>query len=267
MKGFIMDLIGQLIQNKKHLADVPQLLDDMLNEIIKYEKLSKSPKFQTITESPLLQKQLPTIWRAFNRDSQAIWVFNQAMNITQQLSENQLKIFIDYTEHYTARERKQYEIIGNAGGYTFTYCELSQLPAQLLESDDLMFLSETVTDTTERMAVIYHKDKSITVYQGLIDTDGQTVSEQGSVKPYEYSRNDDKVIINTFSAQGYNNYTFATINDVPVSMPNTESIKYYYDTPIVVNLNNEDTMDLLFHMSDIETYAKLIAKNKPEVSA
>ena len=50
-----MDLIGQLIQNKKNIADVPQMLDDMLNEIIKYEKLSKSPKFQTITESPMLQ--------------------------------------------------------------------------------------------------------------------------------------------------------------------------------------------------------------------
>ena len=50
-------------------------------------------------------------------------------------------------------------------------------------------------------------------------------------------------------------------------MPNTESIKYHYETPIVVNLNNKDMMDLLFHMSDVETYAKLIINNKPEVNA
>ena len=75
-----MDLIGQLIQNKKNIADVPQMLDDMLNEIIKYEKLSKSPKFQTITESPMLQKQMPTIWRAFNSDSQAYLVADYSHN-------------------------------------------------------------------------------------------------------------------------------------------------------------------------------------------
>lgn len=262
-----MDLIGQLIQNKKNIADVPQMLDDMLNEIIKYEKLSKSPKFQTITESPMLQKQMPTIWRAFNSNSQAIFVFNQAMSIVQQLSDNQLKIFIDYTENYTPREHKQFNLIGNAAGFTFTYCELSQLSPTVLETDDLLYLSEPVTHETERVAVIQHKDKTITVYQGVIDNDGKTVSEKSAVKPYEYEKNGDKVVINTFSAQGYNNYKFATLNNIPVSMPNTESIKYHYETPIVVNLNNKDMMDLLFHMSDVETYAKLIINNKPEVNA
>ena len=61
-----MDLIAQLIQNKKNANNVLETLSLLFDEIIKYEKLSKSPKFKKITESTFLQKHLPTICSCYN---------------------------------------------------------------------------------------------------------------------------------------------------------------------------------------------------------
>ena len=243
-----MDLIAQLINNKKNVEDVEQSLVAILDEIIKYEKLSKSPKFTHITESPLLQKQLPNIWQAFNKNSQKMFLFENAVSIVSELSTNQLQIVVDYREHFTKREKRQMEIIGNPANISFKYYELDMFPHTRDLEEDYIVLSEEI-QTGKRVSIIIHEKQTFKVYTGNVSNDVQERTKISQIKPFSTKIDGVEIVIPTYSVQGNNDYDFGTIADQPISFPTEDTFKWGTKT-ITLSMDEEFQKSLVGTKAD-----------------
>lgn len=270
-----MDLIGQLIQAKKTQTSFP--LNDYLKELVKYDKLSRSDKFKHITESPILQKQLPLCWSAFNGDAQAYFVLNEASIIMQNVADHPLDIFTDLAETYSAHKRRQMEIIGNVMHHRFEYFMLSQLPSTFDFNQGIYLTEKGDNENETRIAVIWTQKVVTHVYSGSIDLsdapdDGD---RQLVIEPYVKKKDNDFVRIQTYSVQGNNDYAFAETTHYDVSMPDSKTFRYQ-PKPISINnksiqapwkevvMSPEDEVLLNIRKDDIDVMGTLILKYLPE---
>lgn len=277
-----MDLIGQLIQAKKKQTSFP--LNEYLKELVKYDKLSRSDKFKHITESPVLQKQLPLCWSAFNGDAQSYFILNEASTIMQTVANHPLDIFTDLAQTYSARKCRQMEIIGNVMHHRFDYFRLSQLPSTF-DFNKAIYLTEKGNNENEtRIAVIWTrtvKGVGVThVYSGSIDLSDASDDDNGQlvIEPYVKKQDDDFVRIQTYSVQGNNDYAFAETTHYTVSMPDSKTFRYQ-PKPISINnksiqspwkeviMSPEDEVLLNIRKDDIDVMGALILKYLPEYEA
>lgn len=277
-----MDLIGQLIQAKKKQTSFP--LNAYLKELVKYDKLSRSDKFKHITESPVLQKQLPLCWSAFNGDAQSYFILNEASTIMQTVANHPLDIFTDLAQTYSARKCRQMEIIGNVMHHRFDYFRLSQLPSTF-DFNKAIYLTEKGNNENEtRIAVIWTRTvKGIgvtNVYSGSIDLSDASDDDNGQlvIEPYVKKQDDDFVRIQTYSVQGNNDYAFAETTHYNVSMPDSKTFRYQ-PKPISINnksiqspwkeviMSPEDEVLLNIRKDDIDVMGALILKYLPEYEA
>lgn len=277
-----MDLIGQLIQAKKKQTSFP--LNEYLKELVKYDKLSRSDKFKHITESPVLQKQLPLCWSAFNGDAQSYFILNEASTIMQTVANHPLDIFTDLAQTYSARKCRQMEIIGNVMHHRFDYFRLSQLPSTF-DFNKAIYLTEKGNNENEtRIAVIWTrtvKGVGVTnVYSGSIDLSDASDDDNGQlvIEPYVKKQDDDFVRIQTYSVQGNNDYAFAETTHYNVSMPDSKTFRYQ-PKPISINnksiqspwkeviMSPEDEVLLNIRKDDIDVMGALILKYLPEYEA
>lgn len=273
-----MDLIGQLIQAKKTQTSFP--LNDYLKELVKYDKLSRSDKFKHITESPVLQKQLPLCWSAFNGDAQSYFILNEASTIMQTVANHPLDIFTDLAQTYSARKRRQMEIIGNVMHHRFDYFRLSQLPSTF-DFNKAIYLTEKGNNENEtRIAVIWTRTVVTYVYSGSIDLSDASDDDNGQlvIEPYVKKQDDDFVRIQTYSVQGNNDYAFAETTHYNVSMPDSKTFRYQ-PKPISINnksiqspwkeviMSPEDEVLLNIRKDDIDVMGALILKYLPEYKA
>lgn len=277
-----MDLIGQLIQAKKKQTSFP--LNEYLKELVKYDKLSRSDKFKHITESPVLQKQLPLCWSAFNGDAQSYFILNEASTIMQTVANHPLDIFTDLAQTYSARKCRQMEIIGNVMHHRFDYFRLSQLPSTF-DFNKAIYLTEKGNNENEtRIAVIWTRTvKGIgvtNVYSGSIDLSDASDDDNGQlvIEPYVKKQDDDFVRIQTYSVQGNNDYAFAETTHYNVSMPDSKTFRYQ-PKPISINnksiqspwkeviMSPEDEVLLNIRKDDIDVMGALILKYLPEYEA
>lgn len=273
-----MDLIGQLIQAKKTQTSFP--LNDYLKELVKYDKLSRSDKFKHITESPVLQKQLPLCWSAFNGDAQSYFILNEASTIMQTVANHPLDIFTDLAQTYSARKRRQMGIIGNVVHHRFDYFRLSQLPSTF-DFNKAIYLTEKGDNENEtRIAVIWTRTVVTHVYSGSIDLSDASDDDNGQlvIEPYVKKQDDDFVRIQTYSVQGNNDYAFAETTHYDVSMPDSKTFRYQ-PKPISINnksiqepwkevvMSPEDEVLLNIRKDDINVMGALILKYLPEYKA
>lgn len=273
-----MDLIGQLIQAKKTQTSFP--LNDYLKELVKYDKLSRSDKFKHITESPVLQKQLPLCWSAFNGDAQSYFILNEASTIMQTVANHPLDIFTDLAQTYSARKRRQMEIIGNVMHHHFDYFRLSQLPSTF-DFNKAIYLTEKGNNENEtRIAVIWTRTVVTYVYSGSIDLSDASDDDNGQlvIEPYVKKQDNDFVRIQTYSVQGNNDYAFAETTHYNVSMPDSKTFRYQ-PKPISINnksiqepwkeviMSPEDEVLLNIRKDDIDVMGALILKYLPEYEA
>lgn len=276
-----MDLIGQLIQAKKKQTSFP--LNAYLKELVKYDKLSRSDKFKHITESPVLQKQLPLCWSAFNGDAQSYFILNEASTIMQTVANHPLDIFTDLAQTYSARKCRQMEIIGNVMHHRFDYFRLSQLPSTF-DFNKAIYLTEKGNNENEtRIAVIWTRTvKGIgvtNVYSGSIDLSDASDDDNGQlvIEPYVKKQDDDFVRIQTYSVQGNNDYAFAETTHYNVSMPDSKTFRYQPKPSInnksiqspwkEVIMSPEDEVLLNIRKDDIDVMGALILKYIPEYEA
>ena len=277
-----MDLIGQLIQAKKTQTSFP--LNDYLKELVKYDKLSRSDKFKHINESPVLQKQLPLCWSAFNGDAQSYFILNEASTIMQTVADHPLDIFTDLAQTYSAHKRRQMEIVGNAMHHRFNYFMLSQLPSTF-DFNQGIYLTENGNNENEiRIAVIWTRTVDgvgVThVYSGSIDLSDAPEDDNSQlvIEPYVKKQDNDFVRIQTYSVQGNNDYAFAETTHYDVSMPNSKTFRYQ-PKPISINnksiqapwkevvMSSEDEVLLNIRKDDIDVMGTLILKYLPEYEA
>lgn len=260
-----MDLIAQLINAKKEDKDLQ--LDKYLTELIKYEKLSKSKKFEHISQSPILQKQLPLCWSAFNQDTHSFWILHEASIILQNTTVNRLQIFDDLNAHYSHKKQRQMEIIGNTNQHQFSYISLASLP-KYFDYDNALYLTETTDiDNQVSLTIIQTLGNQTTVYAGYINIkdEDKIENEKFVISPFTYSKDGDKITIQTYSVQGNNDYNFAELNDYFVSMP--EYGKFCYlnkktNMQTVMKLSESDIQTLNFYKNDLDKVAELIFKYK-----
>lgn len=247
-----MDLIKQLIQNKQNKNDIETLVVDILDEIIKYERLRKSPKFTHIIESPALQKQLPNIWQAFQKDSQKMFLFENIMSIVQNVSDQQVQLYLDYQEQFTKREKRNLEIIGNPNQIQFLFKEFSEVPSTLdLDAEYLILTNKT--EEYHLASLILFNDKKITSYTGEI-SDTEEIPQKVLVEPYVNHINNLEIIINSYSIQGNNDYNFGSIEGKPIKIDN--NIFYVGDESI--ELTDEDNYKRQLIHTDIEQLAEYL---------
>lgn len=260
-----MDLIAQLIKNKKQEYDVFERLNMILDEIIKYEKLSKSPKFKNIKDTPLLQKQLPVIWSCFCNDTINISIFTQAISIVQAISAEPLQIFEDFNQHYTDKEKRNFNIIGNSNNIKYHYHQLAELPSTFDFDDSAIYLTNKIDDI-EYFTVIKQKNNYINIYQGTINIDYVVEDTKTVYSPYITKKESLELIIYTYSILGNNNYPFATIRDdsrlYDVSMPSNKSIKY---GNIEHNFTNEEQVAYELAKTNIANFADFIMKTYEKI--
>lgn len=216
-----MDLIAQLIQNKKNAKDVLTTLKTIIEEIIKYEKLARSPKFKSIAESPVLQKQLPEIWNAFNRDTQSMYTLETAMSIIAPLMTEPLHIFEEYKEFYKPREKKQLTIVGNTNAYRFVFEDTRTLAyddiSDLTENHQLLCITETIGNIYHVVMVLFTGEGGKIYHYETQEADVAEALEEEPTKKqyvpqsYKVKIDDIEVEIKNYSYQGNNEHYFANL--------------------------------------------------------
>lgn len=259
-----MDLIKQLIQSKK--SDSNLSLQDLIQELIKYDKLSKSDKFKHITESPILQKQMPIVWSAFNRNQEAFYLLLESASIIQELLDYRFVLYDDIDNRYSKKEKTQLKIIGNVKKHEFVYHSLISLPKNM-NYDSCFFITEDC-DTKIKIAVIDEQKHKTNIYQGTILKD-ETVSEDTiDIKPFIFTKDVYQIKIKTYSIQGNNDYEYAVLNNgkqtIYVSMPDNDKFNYRYeDKNYVIKISSQDENLLKFKASNLNINCEMILKYLP----
>lgn len=263
-----MDLIAQLINAKKEDKDLR--LNEYLSELIKYEKLSKSKKFKHITESPVLQKQLPLCWSAFNQNAHAFWILHEASIILQNTSTEPLQIFSDLDAHYDTKKQRQMEIIGNTNQHQFIYFSLVSLPTPFDYDNALYLTEETQIDNQIALTIIQTSKNITTVYTGTITIkDEETIEKDTAViAPFKYETDEDTIVIKTYSVQGNNDYNFAELDSYYVSIPESGYFCYCHKETgkqYKIKISTSDIQTLNFHKNDLNIMAEIIIKYKSQI--
>lgn len=269
-----MDLIQSLIQAKK--SDQEYDWAGYFNELIKYEKLSKSPKFKHIVDSPILQKQLPLCWAAFNDDARAYWMLNEAATIVQSVTTNYLAIFTDLEQHYSDRKRRQMEIIGNVQKYYISYMGIDSI-RDPFNNEDVFYLTEEGENNAVSIAAVYTTETHASVFSGTLtlrDDDDEETDDLAVVPAYESDKNNVVVKIDTYSVQGNNDYEFALVTTptdrFKVSMPDGRTFRYNTTAngkPVVIDvpISESDVSDINMNIVDVSVLAKYLRKYIPDI--
>lgn len=261
-----MDLIGELIQNKK--VDEPIPIKEILTELIQYEKLSRKDQFKHLPDNPMLQKKLPYCWQAFEGSTRMHWLLNELSTIMQTLSERDLEIFNDLSKHYTKKEQKQINIIGNSVQYQFRYHTLVHLP-QTFNYSSALYLTNERDDNEVHTAIIHMNNKHIDIYIGVIEAnkDDEDIETVGKLEPFTYTKNEQAVTIPTYSVQGNNDYPFAYTAYHHISMPDTATVCYINkrrpSEKTYVDLTRSDIQKLSFSGDKLDVLADILLTYEP----
>lgn len=258
-----MDLIKQIIQAKKNESQLS--LQDLIKELIKYDKLSKSDKFKHITESPILQKQMPIVWSAFNKNQEAFYLLLESASIIQELLDYQFVLYDDIDNHYTKKEKTQLKIIGNVKKHEFIYHSLVALPKDM-KYEDCFFITEDY-DTQTKIAIIKEQENKTDIYQGTISKD-ETVVDNITIKPFIFTKDNVTITIKTYSIQGNNDYEYAILNTgqktIYISMPDNNTFNYRYnDNNYTIPIAPQDENLLKFKTADLNINCEMILKYLP----
>lgn len=262
-----MDLIGQLIQNKKE--DNPLPIKEILTELIQYEKLSRNDRFKHLADNPLLQKKLPYCWNAFQGDTRMHWLLNECSTLLQMVSTRPLDIFADLATHYTKKEQTQMDIVGNSRQYRFSYYSLTSLPYGF-SYDKALYLTNEGDEQNVSLAIIHVEDKQINVYHGVVNVDEEEdeVPLMTQLDPFTYVREERLITIPTYSIQGNNDYTFAFTEYHTISMPDSMTICYtaIYEpyTKTVVKCEKSDVQKLSLYKDKLDRVADILLKYEPK---
>ena len=220
-----MDIIGQLIAVKKQETNLQTIVTNLVSELVLYDKLSKSSKFQTITDNPRLQKRCPLIWAAFNQDTTNFTVLMRLIDMVTYLTQRTPRVLQDLEDHYKGRELKNLEVLGQAISQKFHYEDYYyyHLRTQTDETNTLVTITEPMPaedglGERVRVAIMVETPQGITIYQGIQELMNQKDVDQ-KVKAEELEAMNhyriDGVLVqfHTYSNHGYNFYPLLTVTE------------------------------------------------------
>ena len=174
------------------------------------------------------------------------------MSIVQNVSDQQVQLYLDYQDQFTKREKRNLEIIGNPNQIQFLFKEFSEVPSTLdLDAEYIILTNKT--DDYHMASLILFNDKKITSYTGEI-SDTEEIPQKVFVDPYVNHINNLEIIINSYSIQGNNDYNFGSIEGKPIKIDN--NIFYVGDKSI--ELTDEDNYKRQLIHTDIEQLAEYL---------
>ena len=200
-----MDLISQIIARKQQKPiKLLSLLDDMLQDILIYDKLKAKAQFQDLAH-PVIQKKCPTLVKILDTNSIERALYQELAPL--------LTTFSNYNwQNLIPTEKKQdkiEQILNKSFGIEFCVYDMTNLQS---EPDEWVAISHTEEDN-EKIFIFVEEKAKLIVYSAQLNADG---SPRQEIKPLTVKLGSDFIALQSFSQLGNNDYVFASINSQPV---------------------------------------------------
>ena len=204
-----MSLIDSLITVKKQSNSDDVLV--IIEELIGYERLARNARFQNITESPVIQKKLPRIWKAFHGDMYEQSLLILAFHIIIYLTDESHVLHNQLLDYLDKRSQKQLSIV-SATLLDVEYKDLRSYDDRLMNKNIVAIYENAYIDYQRIIILTKDEHEHYTLYQGsyypVEEKQRKFINEIGE---FVYQQGDSTITIETYSVQGNNGYPFAHV--------------------------------------------------------
>lgn len=202
-----MNSLDMLIAMKK--SQGTDDLSAIFDEVLKYEKLAKTPAFADIKSSAAVQKKLPMITKALNGDMYDIMLLQVIRNVLIHLDEDLPGILPTVFADLSKRTQQRLDIL-NKSIVRVVYSDLGSYQDTYAGSV-LMTLVSNIDNTSQSVVIITHQSDGYIIYQGIIHkSDKKMTVTTKTIQQAKATVNDVTLGITTYSILGNNAYRFGT---------------------------------------------------------
>lgn len=206
-----MNILDALIKVKKEssMDDLMKLFD----EITAYEKLSKIAAFRDLKTSETAKQKLPLLANAYEGNYYHLALCDIAGHIINHV-DHQIPEVLQISVDMSNRKQKQFEMLKNVC-INVRYLSLEDYNHEAMKDKVIgVFESERPNDRGERsLLIIVSFNKTYQIYEGFYknETDEEKKQQELRHTPYVQTEDGIRLIINTYSNQGNNEYKFGSV--------------------------------------------------------
>lgn len=255
-----MNSIELLIKMKKEQGsdDLIQIFD----ELVKYEKLAKTPAFADIKKNQAVQKKLPLLTRVVNNDLYALSLLHIANYVLIEMGEELPGMLPQVFAEITDRSARKLRIIEHSI-VKVSYEDLYEFNDNMKDTVLLTFV-DNERKKNRSVSIITKQDDEYVVYQGRIQVESQSKAEVKTITLPVFEGTSDKIVvsINTMSILGNNAYPFGTVSTMKedkeyiysLLMPSHDKLWLLNDKNIVehsYDMSTDEVNELNFIKTDI----------------
>jgi len=214
-----MDMIAEILKRKQKIDyDVSTIIYNLVREIVQYDKLSKTEKFKDL-DHPLVVRKCPTLVSAKNGQPLESYLLSELLPVFIQLTSRNIGMLELY--EMTKQEQilnKSYDI----------HIFINEITSLFTRPDEFIAVEEVV-DGVKKLLVVTVSDKTVMIYEGPVEFDDTVIDTV--CEPVVVTSGSDKLVLNSYSTLGNNDYHFGYINSKPIRIRNehllieNESIK------------------------------------------
>lgn len=266
-----MSIIDQLIQMKKQTKNEDIL--HVMDELSKYEKLSKLPAFQDIQHQTAIQKKIPFLWKAMQQDVYAQALLLMAGHMCSHLTGQTPPFIATILADMTDTHQRRLELMQQSA-ITISYCDLSEYNNEIMADTVVATYSEKRKHDMAILIITYQTSEYI-VFQGYYN-DKEIIHNVNEIPYYTCHRDNCEIRIQTYSLQGNNAYPFGHIylrgDTFNICMPDSEHIHLqpqqqqpdgdYVDSDIYpcisISLTQAEQNKIVMSLPHIEDFASAI---------
>lgn len=198
-----MDLLAQIIQRKKTVHDdVLSIVEQLIKDIIAYDKLATNKKFQQL-DNPIVAKRCPTLAKTLDTTTYEYTILKHL-----------LPLLVDFTGRSMStltlsEQTKRDKILDQTYGFdltTYDFALLHEKPAEYIA------LKETI-DNTDKLLLLTPDGAKLKAY---VLTNGYRELKTLPNKPLIVTSGENTLILTSYSKLGNNDYHFGDINNKPI---------------------------------------------------
>lgn len=204
-----MDLIAQIVTLKKKEFDVLAVAQELVTDIITYEKLSQHPQFSDINH-PIVAAKCPALSKV---DSDPIYneVYRKLFPVIVD-SVGYSPFALDLREQTKRESILQKTLNVNINVYSLS--ALREEPAEYI------YVTHKDNHITYHLIIMTNNNGALICYHGREDEQNHTIDNVTTYRPLTKSIDSHKLDLVSYSFQGNNDYHFAYIDQKPVRIRN-----------------------------------------------
>lgn len=254
----MVDLIDSMIAVKKGGQSLPARTEEVLNDIIKYEKLRRIDRYKDLTAFSGREKTLPALDKALRLDVQYLFPLNLALEAVSHLNPDFAR---SISLALPDNKKKKQMLIISQNNVQVSYKELDEFgDIDFLHNEDYLCLTDDGFGNFIRLALIVFAEDGSKVDTYIDTVEKKEDTGKKTIKHYEPTTING-VVINSLSLQGNNDYDFAIYNGFHISMPSGFSLRYKNDKEsYIAKLTEEEVQSLSWHFTP-EAISNLIVKH------